>query len=149
MVANNSSGVRTLKYGSTLDYVTELRVILPESGLKVFRPITMERALEGDEETKKVAKLLAENKREIGNERPKVTKNSCGYGLERVVHDGILDLPKLFVGAEGTLGIITEASLRTTRKPEARVQVPIDPWIVLGRTGADYIGAEDLRAFGN
>jgi glycolate oxidase len=120
MVANNSSGARTLKYGSTVDYVSELRVVTPGGEPAPIRPIALESALSSDPRTRRLASLILENARYIEEERPKVTKNSCGYRLEKVVHDELFDLPKLFVGSEGTLGFTTEATLKTTRRPAWR-----------------------------
>ncbi len=119
MAANNSSGTRSLKYGSTAEYVTELRAVLPESGLSVVRPIPLEDALRAGGETAEVAGLLVGNQAAIAREAPAVTKNSSGYRLERVVHDGILDLPKLFVGSEGTLGVLTEVGLKASERPRS------------------------------
>jgi glycolate dehydrogenase FAD-linked subunit len=117
MVANNASGIRTLKYGSTIDYVEELRAVFPGTGATPLKPLTIEDALSGDPRTRKVASLLVENQRVISEEKRKVTKNSSGYRLERVVHDGIVDIPKLFAGSEGTLGILTEVTLGTRGPP--------------------------------
>ncbi len=120
MVGNNSSGPRTMKYGSTIDYVDELTVVLPKEGIKVVRPMALEDALHGDPTTRKVANLVVENWKKIVRERPKTTKNSSGYRLERLIHDGLFDLPKLFVGSEGTLGLTSWIGCRTTKKPAFR-----------------------------
>ena len=120
MVANNSSGTRTFKYGSTVDYVKELTVVLPEEGVKVIRPMGVEDAMNADPTTKKVAAIIIENQKAIQEEKPRVTKNSCGYRLEKVVHDDIFDLPKLFVGSEGTLGVVTDIVFATPPKPKSR-----------------------------
>jgi glycolate oxidase len=120
MVANNSSGIRTPKYGSTIDYVTELRVVLPGEGTRQLKALAIEDALAGDSRTRKAASLIAENQSIISQERPRVTKNSSGYRLERAVHDGEFDLPKVFVGSEGTLGVFTEVVLSTKPRPEWR-----------------------------
>jgi D-lactate dehydrogenase (cytochrome) len=74
MIANNASGVQTVKYGATKDYVMRLTVVLPRGG--------------------------------IINTGCKAPKSSSGY-----------DLTRLFVGSEGTLGIVTEATLRLTGIP--------------------------------
>ncbi len=74
MIANNASGVRTVKYGATRDYVYRLKVVLPRG--KVIH--TGSRAY----------------------------KSSSGY-----------DLTRLFVGTEGTLGVVTEATLKLTGLP--------------------------------
>ena len=52
--------------------------------------------------------------------RPTVSKNSCGYnlfGMADGLARGSFDLPKLFVGSEGTLGVISEATLTLVDKP--------------------------------
>ena len=61
---------------------------------------------------------------------PKVVKNSCGYRVETLLDSlppaadpqtpGSVPLQKLFVGAEGTLGLVTEAKLRLTPLPPKR-----------------------------
>jgi FAD/FMN-containing dehydrogenase len=126
MVSNNSSGARTYKYGSTIDYVESLRVVLPEEGVKLLRPMRLEDALSEGGSTGKVARLLFENMDVVERERPSVTKNSSGYRIERVIHDGIFDLPKLFVGSEGTLGVVTEAEFRTVPVPGERKMVVLE-----------------------
>lgn len=126
MVANNSSGARTFKYGSTIDYVTELDVVLPKSGLKTLKPMPLEEAVHADATTRQVAELLLENRKSIEEERPAVTKNSSGYRLERAVHDGFFDLPKLIVGSEGTLGVITRIVLKTQSKPRSRALLVVE-----------------------
>lgn len=126
MVANNSSGTRTFKYGSTVDYVKELTVVLPEEGVKTLRAMTVEEALRSDATTKKVAELAVENERIIEKERPRVTKNSSGYRLDKVLHGGVFDLPKLFVGSEGTLGVITSVTFATPAKPKARALLVVE-----------------------
>ncbi|HYB45717.1 MAG TPA: FAD-binding oxidoreductase [Nitrososphaerales archaeon] len=120
MVSNNSSGSRSYKYGSTIQYVEELRVVLPEEGLVSVVPLGIDEALSAGGSTGRVAKLLLDNKDSIARDVPRVTKNSSGYRLEEVVHDGVFDLPRLFVGSEGTLGVVTSVMFRTLQKPRAK-----------------------------
>jgi len=121
MVSNNSSSARSYKYHSTIDWVKGLRVVLPEEGVRVIRPMSLDEALSSDGTEGRVANLLVENQKAISEERPRVTKNSSGYRLERVIHDGLFDLPRLFVGSEGTLAIVTQVSLSTIRKARSRI----------------------------
>jgi len=74
MIGNNASGIRTVKYGATKDYVMALTVVLPQGD--VIRVGTRAR------------------------------KSSAGYNL-----------CALFTGSEGTLGIVTEATLRLVPLP--------------------------------
>lgn len=76
-VAENSGGLRGLKYGVTRDYVMAIRVVLPD-GTETW----------------------------LGN---KCVKDVAGYSMR-----------DLFVGSEGTLGIITEVILKLVPKPPAR-----------------------------
>ena len=121
MVANNSSGMRTPKYGSTVDYLAGARIALADGGILTAGPAAAEEALSGDSRTSKAASLILENRKEIMEEAPKVTKNSSGYRLERVARGGVLDIQKLFAGSEGTLGVVTEATLKTRPRPRWRV----------------------------
>ena len=126
MVANNSSGVRTMKYGSTVDFVKSLRAVFPGEQPGTVRAVPLEQALSGDARMRKLASLLVENQDEIQREQPRVTKNSSGYRLERAVHGGVLDLPKLLVGSEGTLCVFTEATLGTREPPRWRLLLVVE-----------------------
>ncbi len=120
MVANNSSGSRSYKYRSTIEHVQELHVVLPEEGLARIAPLPIDEALASEGTTGVVTRLLVGNERAIRDEAPRVTKNSSGYRLEKVIHDGLLDLPRLFVGSEGTLGVVTQIKFATRPKPASR-----------------------------
>jgi FAD/FMN-containing dehydrogenase/Fe-S oxidoreductase len=126
MLANNSSGPHTLRYGSVKDNVDALKVCLTDGWVeaKAFelessqlrRLLTSHRAL-GD-----ILALVREHAELITQKRPTVSKNSCGYNLFGLVDGlerGLYDLPKLFIGSEGTLGIMSEARLRLVDRPQA------------------------------
>jgi D-lactate dehydrogenase (cytochrome) len=74
MVGNNASGIRTVKYGATKDFILNMVVVLPSG--------------------------------EIIRTGTNANKSSSGY-----------DLCRLFVGSEGTLGVVTEVTLRLVGLP--------------------------------
>jgi len=82
MIANNASGVQTVKYGATKDYVMKLTIVLPQGG--------------------------------VIHTGCKAHKSSSGY-----------DLTRLFVGSEGTLGVVTEATLKLTGIPSHHLATTI------------------------
>ncbi|MEK9183611.1 MAG: FAD-binding oxidoreductase [Patescibacteria group bacterium] len=119
MVANNSGGEKTLSYGKTEKYVKELKVILRDGNEYVFKPLTKEeldqkvqqKDLEG-EIYKEIYQLVEENSSQIKLAKPNVSKNSAGYALWNIWDGATFDLTKLFVGSQGTLGIITEVKFQ-------------------------------------
>lgn len=48
---------------------------------------------------------------------PRVTKNSCGYRLDKVINDNAFFPHKIFAASEGTLGITTSARLKIIGTP--------------------------------
>ncbi len=127
MLANNSSGPHTLRYGSVKDNVRSLRVHLPTSGWLQARSYglhspELRTILTTHPALGSILTLVTDHRDLIQGKRPVVSKNSCGYNLFGLV-DGLarnqLDLPKLFVGSEGTLGVISEATVRLVDRPRA------------------------------
>jgi len=126
MVANNSAGVRTMKYGSTIDFVQSIRAVVPGEMPAEVRPVPLELALSSDARTRRIASLIVEHEKDIRQDQPRVTKNSSGYRLEKVVRGGTLDLPKLFVGSEGTLCVFTKATMATKTPPKWRLLLIVE-----------------------
>ena len=127
MLANNSSGPHTLRYGAVKDNVAALRVCL-QSGewldARAYRfddPSCID-LLKTHKQLRELRSLLEDHAPLITQKRPTVSKNSCGYnlfGLADGLTQGCFDLPKLFVGSEGTLGLFSETTIRLVEKPRA------------------------------
>lgn len=121
-IANNTAGEKSLKYGQMRAWVDQLEVVLAngeiiQTGRLSRRAIDKKKGLatlEG-EIYRAVDGILADNAELIEQSRAglAVSKNSMGYELASVRRkDGSIDLTPLFVGSQGTLGIITEAIIR-------------------------------------
>jgi len=126
MIANNSSGPHAVKYGATRDYVLSLEVVLSTGEVMTTGPVFLEE--EKRQESKGsgtlepkiyqvIPEVLQRYRGPLEDERPFAVKNSSGYDLWGLKNNGFLDLTSLFVGSEGTLGIITEAKLRLIAIP--------------------------------
>jgi FAD/FMN-containing dehydrogenase len=121
MVNNNSGGEKSLEYGKTEDFVTELKFVFADGIERTVKPLNKkeldakmkQKDFEG-EVYKKVFKLVDGHYDEIKAAKPHVTKNSTGYNLWDVWdrQTGIFDLTKLIVGAQGTLGFVTDIHFR-------------------------------------
>jgi FAD/FMN-containing dehydrogenase len=120
-VANNASGEKSVKYGDTRSYVQALRVVLAngeviETGRIGKKELNKKLGLatfEG-EIYRSVDTLLEEQHDVLVQLERNVTMNNAGYDLLDIKQgDGSFDLTPLFVGSQGTLGIITEVLLGT------------------------------------
>lgn len=133
MVANNSAGEKSLTYGKTERYVRALKVVLSDGNEYSFAKLTLKeleaKKAQNDFEGQlyqKIEKLILENKTCIDSEKPTVSKNSAGYGIWNVWNeeDETFDLTQLFVGSQGTLGLITEITFDLVKpKQHARMLV--------------------------
>lgn len=120
-IANNAAGEKTVKYGNTRDYVRALRIVLANGEVMETRRLSKRelnkklglQTFEG-EIYRAIDTLIEENKKVINDNVLTVTKNSAGYALGEVKRkDGSFDLTPLIVGSQGTLGIVTEATIET------------------------------------
>ncbi len=121
MVNNNSGGEKSLEFGKTEDFVTALDVVFADGVKRTVKPITKDeltvklrqRDFEGDV-YRGIFQLVSRHYDEIKAAKPHVSKNSTGYNLWDVwdKEHGIFDLTKLIVGAQGTLGFVTDIHFR-------------------------------------
>src|SRR4029079_6420500 len=113
MLANHYSGPRTLRYGPVKDNVEALRVCLQSGdwldakayGLNDSRCTDL---LKAHRPLHDLRSLLQDHAALIAQKRPQLSTTSYGcnlFGLADGLARGCFDLPKLFVGSEGTLGL--------------------------------------------
>ncbi|HZW28383.1 MAG TPA: FAD-linked oxidase C-terminal domain-containing protein [Trueperaceae bacterium] len=128
MVANNSSGTHSIKYGKTVDQVMAMRVLLADGTELELGPLNhaelaAKLADQGREGRlyREVVRVVRENEDEIAARYPKVMRRVGGYNLDELVGDGPFNLAKLVCGSEGTLALILEVKLALHRLPPKRV----------------------------
>ncbi|MGE5431160.1 MAG: FAD-binding oxidoreductase [Syntrophomonadaceae bacterium] len=108
--ATNSSGARTFKYGPTRNYVLELRVVLSNGEtLHLTRGKEKAEGLKLDLKTEEGSLI----KLDIPDYSMPQTKHAAGYFCKPG-----MDAIDLFIGSEGTLGVITELKLKLLDLPE-------------------------------
>lgn len=111
MIACNASGARTFCYGPTRRHVRALRIVLAGGFLLQIKRDECRADAGGA-----FRLVLPDGEKRVGmipSYRMPAVKNAAGYFAEPG-----MDLLDLFIGAEGTLGIVTEVELELAQPPE-------------------------------
>ena len=109
-VATNASGEKTFKYGPTRNFVSELEIVLADGEV-------LNLSRNGIKANGYNLKIQSENGKEYKIEIPDFkmpeTKNASGYFCKKD-----MDAIDIFIGSEGTIGIITKVKVRIVPYPE-------------------------------
>lgn len=112
IAACNASGAKSFRYGSARDHITGLRIVLADGDI-----LHIKRGQYIADKNK--FSLLTEGGRKIegelpGYNMPKVEKNTSGY-----YNSQGMDMIDLFIGSDGTLGIISEIEIELNKTQKA------------------------------
>ncbi|MGE0361546.1 MAG: FAD-binding and (Fe-S)-binding domain-containing protein [Vicinamibacterales bacterium] len=144
MMANNSSGARSVLYGKTIDHVRSQQVVLADGSTAVLEPLgpaALAAASAGDSilarATRELPALARTHAAEIDRRFPKVLRRVGGYNLDALVDPAApVDLSRLMVGSEGTLGFVTAATVGLVPLPEVKALVTLEFDDLLDALGA-------------
>ncbi len=115
MIGNNACGPRALGYGRMADNVVELEIIDGTGRLRVL----------GRDEFPELQALVAANLGTIRTEFGRFSRQVSGYSLEHLLPERRFDVAKFFAGTEGTLGIITRATVQLVADAPHRTMVAL------------------------
>lgn len=121
MIGNNSSGMMSIRYGTTISHVLGLEAMLADGTTTYFgqrheMDATGQRLLDG------LLEIVQKNRALIEEKFPKVIRRVGGYSLDHFLTEDP-NLSKILVGAEGTLAFITSAKVKLVPKPPHVVAV--------------------------
>ena len=144
MMANNSSGARSIVYGKTIDHVIEQHVVLSDGRVAHLRPVSAserEALSQGDSiearAYRAVPRIATTYATEIERRFPRVLRRVGGYNLDAFVDSArSVDLSRIMIGSEGTLGIVVEARIGLVPLPAARALLAVEFEHVLDALGA-------------
>ncbi len=128
MIAGDAAGARSLKYGTTADAVETLDVVFANGETATLGREPWPSSELDPEDFKgavlrRVALHLNWHADLIARMAPKAPRNRAGYALGQVARPDGIDLARLMVGSEGTLALVTSATLRTVPVPTAQTAV--------------------------
>ncbi len=128
MLGNNSAGVRSVRYGRTVEHVLEMEIVLA-TGEELYLREMNSRELEAkcgqrdrEGEIYRTVRDLARRHRGLIQEKfPNLPRRSGGYTLDALLDEDHFNLAKLVVGSEGTLAFTTEARVNLEVVPAVRM----------------------------
>ena len=128
MVGNNSSGTKSIIYGTTREHVLELEVLLSDGNTIRMGEMSGREYDNASREDSRQGKILSdlkqiidENREEIDKRYPKVMRRVQGYNLDSFTDQTRCNLAQMIVGSEGTLGVVLQAKLNLEPLPKSKV----------------------------
>ena len=110
MVSCNSSGARSFRYGSTRDHIRRLEMVLSDGDTLSIRRGQYHAKAGHFSVTTGSGRIISGTLPQI--HMPEVRKHTAGYFIR-----SDMDMLDLFIGSEGTLGIVTEIELNVLPQP--------------------------------
>lgn len=127
MVNNNSGGEKSLEFGKTDEYVPHMKFVFADGVEREVKPLTkkqLDKKMEQHDFEGKVYRdmfhLVEKHYDKIKAAKPNVSKDSTGYHLWNVWdrETGVFDLTQAIIGAQGTLGFVTEVTFQLVPRKE-------------------------------
>jgi FAD/FMN-containing dehydrogenase/Fe-S oxidoreductase len=125
MIANNSSGTKSILYGKTSDHVIALKIMLANGEVLTLQTKSHEEydliAQQDSEEGRiyrEFRSLVYANTNEIIATYPKVMRRVGGYALDAFIDTTDWNLSQIIIGSEGTLAQILEAKVNLVPLPK-------------------------------
>jgi len=135
-IGNNSTGAHSLVYEKTDHYVEAAEVVLADGTVTTFGEVAVSELRRradpaGDAEERiaaGVVSILDDHTEAIRDRYPDMKRNVSGYNLDRLLAEadgeygeaGVVNLARLLAGSEGTLAVVTEATVGLEPLPETK-----------------------------
>jgi FAD/FMN-containing dehydrogenase/Fe-S oxidoreductase len=124
VLAVDTSGSHFLRYGSAGSTVLSMEAVLANGEAVRLNRVAWQQIGTPSNSCERLAseigQLLWANRNEYQQLPWRGVARGCGYRIDQAIHPEWVDLARLQCGAEGTLAIITEATIRLEARPAVR-----------------------------
>jgi FAD/FMN-containing dehydrogenase/Fe-S oxidoreductase len=124
MIANNAAGMRSVRYGMTIDHLLEVELALADGEVLTLGPTDAENYAEIAATATAAGRiysgfdtLISRHRDNIRERYPKVRRRSGGYALDAFVGDKPWNMARIVAASEGTLGMVLSAKLKLVPLP--------------------------------
>lgn len=128
MVANNSTGTHSIRYGNMIHHVRRARGFLADGTPVTFEPLShggWQRKMRQDDREGTIYRsldaLLSQHADTIRRDTSDHWRRNNGYRIEALLDTDTRNLAKLMAGSEGTLAVLTEVTVDLVEKPATTV----------------------------
>lgn len=116
MIGNNASGEKSLRGGATGDNVLSMEIVYADG--TVHKVVEKEISAVMEKEERDLLALAQTHGEKLRSMHSRIKKAAAGYRFDKVIKGNTFNPIPLFAGSQGTLGIITKATLKLTPVPE-------------------------------
>ena len=122
MIGNNACGPRALGYGKTADNVVALQLVTGDGDRVRFGP---DGEGAGSAVGERLRSLVAAHLGTIRPEFGRFGRQVSGYSLQHLLPENRFDVARFLAGTEGTLGVVTEATVRLVADARHKIMIAL------------------------